>query len=115
MNGVSLKLNLAATDEQDLLQQPVVIRQDPAARPEARPELWAERRLTKEAADGDCPHCGSIVYSRRHKLCGLCGRDLPEEFLFSSAESQRLESLLRIEQARHRAWMRKGAASAFSV
>lgn len=115
MNGVSLKLGLAATDEQDLLPQPLVIRRAPAARPEARPEFWAERRLTEEPADGRCPHCGSIIYSRRHKLCGLCGRELPEEFLFSSAEAQRLENLLRIEQERHRTWMKKGMVSAFSV
>lgn len=115
MNGVSLKLGLAPTDERDLLQQPVEIRQTAATRQAVRDELGVSRRLTRELTDCRCPHCDSIIYSRRHKLCGLCGRKLPEEFLFSPAEAQRLENLLRTEQERHRLWMKKGGASAFSV
>jgi ribosomal protein L32 len=115
MNSTILKLGLAATDDQDLLPQPVVIRRTPAARQDARPELWAERRSTEEPAVNHCPHCGSIIYSRRHKLCGLCGRELPEEFRFSSAEALRLENLIRNEQERHRTWMKKSTAGAFSV
>ena len=30
-----------------------------------------------------CPKCGSIIYSRRNVLCGVCGERLPPELLFS--------------------------------
>ncbi len=33
-----------------------------------------------------CPKCNGVVYSRRHKLCGFCGAELPAEFLFTDAE-----------------------------
>jgi predicted nucleic acid-binding Zn ribbon protein len=54
-----------------------------------------------------CSECGSIIYSRRHKLCSVCGHKLPAELLFSKEEAQRLECLMRSEQRRHRAWMSK--------
>lgn len=52
-----------------------------------------------------CPACGSIVYSRRHRLCGACSQLLPEEFLFTVEESHRIESLMSAERQRHRAWL----------
>lgn len=52
-----------------------------------------------------CPHCDSIIYSRRNKLCGLCNQVLPPELLFSAVESDRIESLLTQERQRHKRWM----------
>jgi hypothetical protein len=49
-----------------------------------------------------CPHCGSVIYSRRHKLCGVCAEPLPSACLFSMAEAERVEVLLQEERARHR-------------
>jgi len=54
-----------------------------------------------------CPSCDSIVYSRRHKLCGVCGQALPEDCLFTATEAESVEMLLRTERQRHRAWLRK--------
>ena|SRR5947207_10171979 len=57
-----------------------------------------------------CPSCDSIVYSRRHKLCGVCGQVLPEDCLFTTAEAENVEMLLRTERQRHRAWLKKTTA-----
>jgi len=57
-----------------------------------------------------CPSCDSIVYSRRHRLCGVCGQMLPEDCLFTATEAENVEMLLRIERQRHRAWLKKTAA-----
>jgi predicted nucleic acid-binding Zn ribbon protein len=54
-----------------------------------------------------CPACDSIVYSRRHKLCGVCGQVLPEDCLFTATEAESVEMLLRTERQRHRAWLKK--------
>lgn len=54
-----------------------------------------------------CPHCGSIVYSRRTCLCGACGKALPEACLFTTEQAQRVSSLLTEERQRHRAWLRR--------
>lgn len=54
-----------------------------------------------------CPQCGSIVYSRKSRFCGVCGHTLPESFLFSPQESARVQSALRSERARHRKWLLK--------
>ena len=35
-----------------------------------------------------CPKCNGFVYSRRHKLCGFCGAELPSGSLFTEAELQ---------------------------
>jgi hypothetical protein len=56
-----------------------------------------------------CPECDSIVYSRRHKLCGVCSQPLPEELLFSSFEAHRVEALLIDERRRHRQWLERNA------
>lgn len=37
-----------------------------------------------------CPHCGSVIYSRKNKLCGVCERPLPEELLFSDAVVEKI-------------------------
>ena len=54
-----------------------------------------------------CPECHSIVYSRRHPLCGVCGAELPPQLLFSDMESARVAALLKAERERHREWMSK--------
>jgi len=57
-----------------------------------------------------CPSCDSIVYSRRHSLCGVCGHALPEDCRFTAPEAARVEMLLRTERQRHRAWLKKTTA-----
>ena len=54
-----------------------------------------------------CPHCDSIIYSRRNKLCGVCSQTLPAEYLFTPREARRVEQILRIEQRRHKDWMHR--------
>jgi hypothetical protein len=56
-----------------------------------------------------CPTCGSIVYSKRHKLCGLCGCELPEACLFSKQVALTIETMMKTEKERHRAWLRKAS------
>jgi hypothetical protein len=38
-----------------------------------------------------CPKCGSIIYSRRNVLCGVCGERLPDELLFTPKQRQAVE------------------------
>jgi hypothetical protein len=54
-----------------------------------------------------CPHCDSIIYSRRTCLCGVCNKALPETLLFNAEQAQRVSSLLSEERQRHRAWLRR--------
>ena len=56
-----------------------------------------------------CPACGSIIYSRRHRLCGVCARPLPVEALFSETESTRIELLVEIDRERHRQWLARSS------
>ncbi|MBI4660526.1 MAG: hypothetical protein HY735_16945 [Verrucomicrobia bacterium] len=114
MNAPSLKLKIAATDQRDSWEQQIPIRHGSAARGAAPQPLPISRRLTEEPAESRCPHCDSIIYSRRHKLCGLCGQALPEELRFSASEVERLENILRTEQQRHRVWMKRNALSVFA-
>lgn len=62
-----------------------------------------------------CPHCNSIVYSRRNRLCGVCSRELPDSFRFSEAEAQSVVRLLTVERERHRRWISKRFLEAVSV
>src|SRR5262245_43532659 len=57
-----------------------------------------------------CPSCDSIVYSRRHRLCGICGQLLPTDCLFTAVEAENVEMLLRTERERHRTWLKKTTA-----
>ena len=57
-----------------------------------------------------CPECDSIVYSRRHRLCGACGHLLPAACLFTPVEAENVEILLKTERQRHRAWLKKTSA-----
>ncbi len=54
-----------------------------------------------------CPSCDSIVYSGRHRLCGVCGQALPEDCRFTVPEAESVEMLLRTERQRYRAWLKK--------
>ena len=54
-----------------------------------------------------CPKCGSIIYSRRNVLCGVCGERLPAELLFTAEQREAVERDLA--DAKRRA---KQAASA---
>jgi len=60
--------------------------------------------------DRHCPSCDSIVYSRRHRLCGVCGQMLPEACLFTATEAESVEMLLRTERQRHKAWLKRTTA-----
>ena len=33
-----------------------------------------------------CPNCNAPIYSRKQKVCGVCEKPLPKEFLMSDAE-----------------------------
>lgn len=49
----------------------------------------------------NCPHCQRLLYSRRHKACGFCGKTLPSEFLFTAAEAAKVKKAQEaIEQRR---------------
>jgi len=52
-----------------------------------------------------CPSCNSIIYSRRQSQCGVCEQVLPDRLLFSSAEAEKVDVLLRTERQRHKAWV----------
>ena len=62
-------------------------------------------------AERRCPSCDSLVYSRRHKPCGSCGKTLPSNCLFSADEAERVDVILKTERERHRQWLRKSAAA----
>jgi len=54
-----------------------------------------------------CPSCDSVVYTRRHKLCGACGGLLPEGCRFTISEAQNVARLMVAERQRHRAWLER--------
>ena len=64
-------------------------------------------RGVKVEAQRRCPHCNSVVYSRRHKLCGVCAEPLPAACLFSDEQAQVVRSLVSEERERHRVWLQK--------
>ncbi len=33
-----------------------------------------------------CPHCQSLIYSRKNKICGVCEKPLPEEVLLNDEQ-----------------------------
>jgi hypothetical protein len=63
------------------------------------------------AATQSCPHCGSVIYSRRNRVCGVCNGALPQELLFNPIQAGRVERLLASERARHRRWMDRLSAT----
>jgi hypothetical protein len=68
-------------------------------------------RVGVEPSERRCPACNSLVYSRRHNRCGVCGRILPTSCLFTSDEAERVDALLRKERQRHRDWLRRAATA----
>jgi hypothetical protein len=77
----------------------------PVPRSEGQPVDPLFRRIAQPQAYGWCPECNSIIYTRRHRLCGVCGAELPGELLFTAVEASRVKELLKTEQHRHRVWM----------
>ena len=65
------------------------------------------RQVSTRRAPAICPECKSIVYSRRHRLCGVCNQPLPEHLLFTGSEAQRVTRLLEQERQQHRHWLRQ--------
>jgi uncharacterized Zn finger protein (UPF0148 family) len=58
-----------------------------------------------------CPDCGSLIYSRKNVLCGVCGKRLPDDLLFSASERAQLERDLKELKKREQAT--KAADEAF--
>ena len=54
-----------------------------------------------------CPQCGSIIYSRRNVLCGVCGDRLPPELLFTPEQRAVVEKELEELKLRERAERQK--------
>jgi hypothetical protein len=73
-----------------------------------RPRLV--RHLTPRRGPVQCPECRSIIYSRRHKLCGVCSQPLPEDLLFTMNEAKRIQRIVDSERARHRQWLAQHAS-----
>jgi hypothetical protein len=73
------------------------------------------RPISRAANLGRCPNCDSIVYSRRHKLCGVCGSPLPDELLFKPAEALRVQSILHTDRRKHREWVAKAFAASVAI
>ena len=67
-------------------------------------------RIGVEPRECRCPSCGSIVYTRRHKVCGACDETLPDHCLFTDEEAWRVSRLVITERNRHRAWLRRAEA-----
>jgi len=67
------------------------------------------RQLGGRGQPARCPECHSVVYSRRHKLCGVCNQPLPPNLLFSPQESHHIEALLWNERTKHRQWLQQRA------
>ena len=89
----------------------LTIRWDDCDRDQAVPVVPGGRNVFSNIAVDPrqlhCPSCGSIVYTRRHRLCGVCDQALPEDCRFTPTEAASVENLLRTERQRHRAWLKK--------
>jgi hypothetical protein len=68
-------------------------------------DQWLARRLPPTPESHRCPSCHSIIYSRRHPLCGVCSRPLPRRYLFTDAEAERVGLMLNAERQRHQQWL----------
>jgi hypothetical protein len=71
------------------------------------------RQVARPRPELRCPRCDSILYARRHKLCGVCGEELPAALLFSAAEASRVRETLVAERQKHRAWIDRRTARPF--
>ena len=63
------------------------------------------RPIAQDRQYGWCPECNAIIQTCRHKLCGVCGEELPNELLFTDMEAWQVKELVKTEQAKHRNWM----------
>jgi predicted amidophosphoribosyltransferase len=45
-----------------------------------------------------CPYCQAPIYSRKNKICGVCEKPLPEEFLFSDQQVADLKKQMDAEE-----------------
>ena len=75
----------------------------------SRGNLLLTHPISPIVAASRCPTCHSIIYSRRHQLCGVCGRPLPEQCLFPVSEALRIQGLLTTEKQRHRQWLARAS------
>jgi hypothetical protein len=72
-----------------------------------QPEMLVRFGVRVKPTEQRCPACDAIVYARRHKDCGACGRTLPAACRFTSEEAQRVNNLFQRERQQHRDWLRK--------
>jgi hypothetical protein len=70
------------------------------------------RQIGARQLTGHCPQCKSIVYSRRHRMCGVCNQPLPDALLFSEREAERVAQLVHKERSEHRRWLEQREAVA---
>jgi hypothetical protein len=60
-----------------------------------------------------CPFCGSLIYTRRNVLCGVCCKRLPSDLLFTQQEREKVEQDLREAKRRlHQAMEERRAREA---
>ena len=104
MSAAKLEIDWEKTDCRIEFSAPVRIVDEPG-------RGAAGRAFTRDLASTQsalrCPHCDSIIYSRRNKLCGVCDQVLPQDILFSPTEAERIENLLARERQRHKRWMER--------
>jgi hypothetical protein len=89
------------------LSNPVVSHTVAIEDPVLSRDQWTVRQITPTPNNHRCPSCRSIIYSRRHRLCGVCSRPLPSEYLFTESEAARIEGLLSAERQHHQRWLTK--------
>ena len=102
MNAAKLDIDWKQPDLQDELAPVRIVGVFEALRQRA----YARQVVSPHSA-AKCPHCESIIYSRRNKLCGVCGEVLPPGLLFSPSEARRIEKLLQSEKLKHKGWMHR--------
>jgi uncharacterized Zn finger protein (UPF0148 family) len=73
------------------------------------PEECQEGSSTVGIMPPKCPKCGSIIYSRRNVLCGVCGERLPEELLFTAEQRDAVDKTLRELKEREKEMHRRDA------
>lgn len=114
MNARATPPQITADELDDVPEASValdLLRNTPVRR--CRGEKWTCFRSGVEPSPGRvrslnrCPACHSIIYSRSHRLCGVCAHPLPVEFMFSVAETVRIQRLMDEERQRHRQWLAK--------
>jgi rRNA maturation endonuclease Nob1 len=49
-----------------------------------------------------CPACHSVIYSRKQKLCGQCGSEIPADLLLSPEQKRILDEDQKRSDKRNR-------------